>query len=133
MKRDMDLLRSILLEIEKSETWNEGIEIKIDGKNNEEIGYHIFLLEQANLIEIVEQRPMGPKSGRHPCCLTWAGCEFLSAAKDDTRWNSVKENAKRIGAEVFEVILKGLISSAIQQITKPQYKNLCILYLDNSL
>jgi len=47
MKRDMDLIREILLEIEKLPPNTETGEFPIEGWKPEEINYHIRLLCQA--------------------------------------------------------------------------------------
>ena len=44
MKRDMDLARNILFEIEKYSEPNGWTEIKIENYSQEEISYHIKLL-----------------------------------------------------------------------------------------
>lgn len=52
MKRDMDLVRLILLEIEKStEDPRSEIRLQIPNYTFEQISYHVMILHEAGLIE----------------------------------------------------------------------------------
>jgi hypothetical protein len=88
MKRDMDLIRKILLAIEAHPfygKWN--VPLDFGDFPEELVDYHLKLLSEANLIEAKVR--IGSKrwviNG-----LTWAGHEFLDASRDDSRWESVK-------------------------------------------
>ncbi|HLW83304.1 MAG TPA: DUF2513 domain-containing protein [Candidatus Acidoferrales bacterium] len=50
MKRDMDLIREILLEVEKSPSL-EGCQVKIPHRNPEELYYNALQARDAGLIE----------------------------------------------------------------------------------
>jgi len=115
MKRNMDLARMILFEIEKcEEPWGPHQELKIESFSSQEISYHIKLLYQAGLIEAEDASTMGPNG----FCwfagsLTWEGHEFLEAARDDNRWNKTKKLFTDKGSGlVFEalkfVLIQGL-------------------------
>lgn len=53
MKRDMDLCRKILLEVEKASYEGEdGIfDFKVEEYDRDEVSYHLLLLDEARLIE----------------------------------------------------------------------------------
>ena len=51
MKRDMDLCRTILFEVEKFPFRTDWINLKIDGYSKAEIAYHVMILNQAGLID----------------------------------------------------------------------------------
>jgi hypothetical protein len=90
MKRDMDLIRVILLEIEKlPEDWGSH-NIEIETVTPEEITYHVRLLAQAGLIEAEDFSTFSGPSWQ-PKRLTWNGHEFLDAARSDTVWQKAKE------------------------------------------
>lgn len=56
MKRDMDLVRKILLALEAHpEPW-DWFELKIDGHSGVEVSYHLKLISQAGLIEASERK-----------------------------------------------------------------------------
>jgi hypothetical protein len=93
MKRDMDLIRQILLSTEADEN-------KIDAKfTQEEIAYHASLLKDAGFLDAAIVR--GPRNQPHGCVLqglTWDGHEFLDAMRDDTLWKRAKEKFIKPGA-----------------------------------
>ena len=89
MKRDMDLIRKILFEVEKAPySGPDWIDLEIEGHSRGEISYQVLLLWEAGLIEGVDASGRG--SDYRPIRLTWDGHEFLEAVKDDTRWAKVK-------------------------------------------
>src|SRR5215213_8227136 len=102
MKRDMDLARQILFEIEKLP---HGLDVifqpEIEGHSSEEVSYHIMLLTQAGYVE-GEEAP----DGWHARTLTWQGHEFLEAARDESRWNKAKKILKEKGGAITFDILK---------------------------
>lgn len=90
MKRDMDLVRSILLKIEEQPYTGSFLDVSVPGHTGEEISYHIMLLDEAGLIEaenVSSSDGMDWKALR----LTYAGHEFLDAARNDNVWSSAKE------------------------------------------
>jgi hypothetical protein len=87
MKRDMDLIRAILLEVEKS-TSPGGCQIKVPGHSPEELYYNAQLAQEAGLIEASF---LDNSSAFHVLRLTYAGHEFLDAARNDTLWVKAKE------------------------------------------
>jgi hypothetical protein len=113
MKRDIDLVRQILSEMESRKS-DDQRPMQFDGWSDEEISYHIMLLCQANLIETTKASTRaGPCL--IPLSLTWEGHEFLDAARDDTRWNKMKSMVKeKAGAVGFEVIKQVLVVMAKQ-------------------
>jgi hypothetical protein len=90
MKRDMDLMRSLLLEIEKVPFDGGFLDISVPGHSDQEISYHILIMHEAGLIDAVDLSSFDGvcwKAKR----LTNDGHEFLDAAKDDTRWTKAKD------------------------------------------
>ena len=119
MKRDMDIARQVLFEIEKcDDPWGPNRDLVIEGYSKQNISYHVKLLCQAGLIEAQDASSMG--SGGF-CwfagSLTWEGHEFLEAARDDTRWNKTKkfvtEKAGGLGFEVLKFALTQGIKSQL--------------------
>ena len=119
MKRDMDLVRQILMEIEKASTFTQEIELRIPPYSAEEIYYHVQLLDEAGLIESVKFVDRA-RIEIYPLRLTWEGHEFLDAARDDTRWNKVKGAMAKAGGFVFEVAKALLIDYMKQQLIAPK-------------
>jgi len=122
MKRDMDLIRTILLQIENfpyyfsDETGYRFINIKIEGITEAQINYHLALLDDAGLIKrtpkLRDGAPIYSVPPNQIIGLSWAGHEFLDLMKQDTSWNKAKEAMKATGVLAFEVLLKVLIETA---------------------
>lgn len=100
VQRDMDLVRAILLQLERRET-SELLgrdELKIEGRTDLEVGHHLNLLFDAGML-IAE--PVTTPSGRviyvHAQTLSWAGHEFLDNVRDPEIWRQTKAGAVRAG------------------------------------
>ena len=116
MKRDMNLIRKILFEIEKSPSFSGFIDLKIRDYTDEEISYHVLLLSEANLIVALDMSTYG-NTDYKPVRLTWSGHEFLEAAKDDTRWKKAVDTViNKGGGVVFDILKDVLISLAREAI-----------------
>jgi hypothetical protein len=116
MKRDMELARSILLEIEKSPTYMSSIDFKFEGYSEELVSYHILLLNEAGLI-IATDVSSSSDLNWIPERLTWQGHEFLEASRNLTAWNKTKEIMTKSGGFVFEVAKTILIEIIKNQLS----------------
>lgn len=99
MKRDMDLIREILLKIESCEDpWGLEKHPTIESYSASQIGYHIKLLVDAGLVEGHDVTSLG---SLHPefmsLNLTPEGHDFLSAAQDNSIWQKAKEHILKPG------------------------------------
>src|SRR5262245_10758332 len=99
MKRDMDLVRTILQEIEEHESLLSPVHINASGYSPDQITYHLKLLNEAGLIEATETTTLR-EVGFIPKCLTWRGHEFLDAARNETIWQKAKAVIKDRGASI---------------------------------
>jgi hypothetical protein len=108
MKRDMDLIRKILFQVEEKGQPLGWVDLEIPGYAPEQIAQHVRLLEEAGLIEAQNLSTMDGFDYR-PKRLTWAGHEFLDAARNDTVWNRTKEMVKDKGGSIPFEVLKGLL------------------------
>ena len=110
MKRDMDLCRQILLEIEAQEP-GESIEMLQTDTSSNEVIEHLQLLQDAGLIEArVDPRFRDYSIQR----LTWEGHEFLQAARDDTVWD---EAQKRVGS-AWQSLTFTLLKEALEGVVR---------------
>jgi len=104
MKRDMELVRTILLEIEDHQNPMTQITLRCPGYSPEQISYHVKILEQAGLIEAKETTGF-QFMGWIPLSLTWEGHEFLEATRNEGVWQKLKAQLKDKGVSVpFSVI-----------------------------
>jgi hypothetical protein len=116
MKRDIDLIRTILLKIEESDDPTK-IDVRLFSTNHsiEQIQYHLKLLCEAGFIEVKGFREIIlTVSG-----LTWSGHDFLDAARDKSRWEKAKEIIfSKLGSNVFifDLLKQVLFDLAKQQL-----------------
>lgn len=92
--------------------------LDIPDYSEKEVCYHVKLLEEAGLIEARIMTAMG---GEFECVvnsLTWAGHEFLEAARDNSRWEKVKRLVvEKTGSLPFEVLKAGLLQAMLRSIS----------------
>ena len=108
MKRNMDLVRQILLQIEATES-GKAIKLDLPDCGEEEVGLHVELMIEHGLIEgNVAPSHDGPA---HRILtyrikrMTWEGHDFLDAARKDTIWNKAKEKClEATGGLAFDVL-----------------------------
>ncbi len=105
MKRDMDLVRSILLEVEEKPPSDHGwVDIKVEGYTPEEIWYHVKILDEAGLIKAHDLSSFRSDEWK-PERLTWEGHEFLESSRDKNRWEKAKKiMADKVGGVSYELI-----------------------------
>jgi hypothetical protein len=112
MKRDMDLVRKILLVLEAHEEGNAPANFSIEGYSDEVVYHHCYLMKQANLLEADDVTDMSSTSPvAVPLSMTWEGHDFLDAARDNSRWNKALEKVRSIGGNVTFGVLKALLVS----------------------
>lgn len=118
MKKDMDLVREILLRLEAHEHGNAPYELKVEGYSQEQIGYHVYLMNQAGLLlaNDTSHRPaydpdmedLSPEAT--PICLTWEGHEFLEAAREPSMWQAALRMFREKGAALTYEALKVVLA-----------------------
>jgi hypothetical protein len=117
MKRDMNLVRAILLDIETMNQDSANEELMIDGYDNDQIVYHMSLLVEAGLVKgRVHETSQGP----YVRCerLTWQGHEFLDAARDQSVWNEARNILHKTGGGAFSVWL-----TVLQELVKARLRD----------
>ncbi|MFD2514524.1 DUF2513 domain-containing protein [Pontibacter locisalis] len=116
MRRDIDLIRKILLEVEMQDTLSENLSLEIEGASKKEISYHVKLLAQAGYLEANNNSTRDSPDEWNPICLTWQGHEFLDAARDNTIWNKTKVRiGEKLPSITFDVLKSMLIVTLKQQ------------------
>jgi hypothetical protein len=120
MKRDMELIRKILLATEESPSaWAPSAvqELQMEGYSEEEVGYHALLIIEAGLAQGKETPVPGFAPRGFIYRLTWDGHEFLDAARDETRWKQawtiVGQHAGSVTIDVLKDLLKKLMNDAL--------------------
>lgn len=109
MKRDMDLIRRILLAMEAYEHGFVPATFTVEGYDQEVIGHHVWLMAQGHLITAAITTAHGDGSPvALPATITWAGHDFLAAVRNDTVWRKVKAVLKDRGLSLPFALLQDL-------------------------
>ncbi len=114
MKMDPELLRLLLLEIEKHEEPFAASEVEIDGYDSERIAYHAALLHDAGFLVGAEHhtvRGMNFVVQR----MTFSGHEFLEAVRRRSVWRLTRDRMERDGAGFVLDIARDLALAMLRQ------------------
>lgn len=117
MRRDMDLIRTILLNVE-----DHPLVLSTDSYNptwtTQELLYHAKLIDQAGLAEVAFIK----KDDTVACAcigeLTWQGCDFIDTVRSETLWAKVKTTiATSLGSASFNVLTQVASRLALDQLS----------------
>ena len=101
MKRNMDLIRDLLLLIEEQDKDSSELKLPLE-MDRTVVVYHLDLMEQAgftkNNIHYADNKPLWIYSK-----LTWDGHDFLDSIRNDTVWNKTKETIRTKGLEIGQL------------------------------
>ena len=105
MKRDMDLIKIIMLQAEKGK-----ISTAIEGYRKQEILNHQKLLLDAGFLK---GEPYMTREGAQPIVamvyineITWQGYDFLELLKDNEKFSYLKDMAKKVPLEAIKSGIK---------------------------
>ena len=123
MKRDMDLIRALLLEIEEEGRPTVGeSQLHVDWgcSDDERVDYHLSLLVEAELIiaSVASNPDVRPVRRVWPHRLTWKGHEFVESVRDADTWKTTKDGALAVGGWTFDLVkdlAKGIIKKQIEE------------------
>jgi len=90
MKRDMDLIRRMALAI--AELPHDAQLPGLEGVDHQDFVLHAIWMQEAGLIDADVQESLGAPPVVWINRLTWEGCEFADAVRNDTLWNKAKEH-----------------------------------------
>ena len=109
MKRDLDLIRKIVLAIEDAPS-GFAPDLSFEGFSPAQLRYHAYLLVDAGLARGTDVTTMGSQGPEVLITsLTWAGHEFAEAARDDTRWKKAMAIVGEKGGAITFEVLKQLL------------------------
>lgn len=109
MKRDMELVRAILLAMEASPSGFAPAAFTIAGYDQDVIGHHVYLMAQGGLVTAVTTTTFGDQSPvAQPLTLTWDGHEFLALVRNESVWLKVKAEMKDKGLTLPFTLLSAL-------------------------
>ena len=107
MKRDMDLVRQILLEVEARDEEALGQTPQdIEGYDLATVARHVEIMQEAGLVDAHVMRADGvPPYAARVFRLTWQGHDFLEATRNDTIWIKTKNFImEKGGGASFEIV-----------------------------
>lgn len=117
MKRDMELVRELLLSVESDNDFAPLVE-----QHSLEVvlGHLEIMMDAKLLVGRIYRDTNGDLKSAFVQRLTWAGHEFLDNARNDTVWRNVvskvKSAALTVSFEVLAELLKSGAMSAVQHI-----------------
>jgi len=119
MERDMELVKEILAQLRDG---NYQIEEEIDGHSEDEIIYHLKIMEENDLVDVELSEMTNTRTGKEKEWmigavggLTWKGHEFLDAAENASAWQQAKDFVQEQGSNVPFAILQKVMMAYIKQ------------------
>jgi hypothetical protein len=117
VKRDMDIIRHVLLWVESNRSYQLPAEL-----SREQLAYHTQRLIDAGFVEgtvsYCVRRGRRAPDAFHIQRLAWAGHDFLDAARNDTVWHTARGKVLKSGvAWTLELLKETLRARARQQLT----------------
>ena len=117
MKRNMDLIRKILLKAEEHPDGFMPHNFVIEGFDENTMGYHIYLMGQAGLVDVLDRNlDMARSPSAILLNLTWQGHEFLENSRNPNIWEQAKSVIGKAGEGSFAVwqsVLTDLVKRSI--------------------
>jgi len=122
MRRDLELIRDLLLKLEPlsgPRAWQiigpNDPRIQVEGHTSGEIEYHLRLLVEQGF---VEKPRSGPMEGIMFRRLTWAGHDYLDAVRDPKVWQKTKDATEKVGSWTFEIVKELAKSFVTEELRK---------------
>ena len=118
MQRNWDVVRKILIKLEEIGNTSSFIHHdQVNGYDPEVVAYHMQLLDEAGLIKARCTFTGGGLTAAAQS-MTWTGHEFLDQIRNDTVWNTVKNNAREKGISLSLDVIVQLAKAAISSLLK---------------
>ena len=112
MKRDMDLVRWILLHVEAMDPDGTTLFAYPDAYDSDATYEHVRLLESAGYV--TANYEMGNPPGIHGMMLTWVGHDLVDSIRDESIWSEIKNKISSVSGSVSIDVLKALAAQAVR-------------------
>lgn len=114
MKRDMELVREILIQTEESGAeevlMGDKMAEEVGGFSHEEVNYHIGIMVEGGLLDAsITRSSTGMVVGTTIRRLTWEGHEFLDAARNSDIWAQVQDAASEKSLSLTIDVMKNAL------------------------
>lgn len=128
MKRDMDLVREILLQIEKQYISTTIYDLEIQGYDMPTVAYHCKILYDAGLIsDYKAQYADGDIYYFEVGALTWEGNDYLDKIRDNSIWRKTKDTITQRGLplalDTIKTVATAFITAAVEGVANSILKN----------
>ena len=128
MKRNMDLIRALLLKIESLDIPPGVVRglsphnpaLAIEGFTSDEIAHHLRMLVSANFLEASGLPPFGADGSLYFRQISWKGHDFLDSVRDPKLWEKTKKGAEAAGGFTVDLLAdlaKGFVKKQIEDHT----------------
>ena len=119
MKRDLDLIRKILLEIEKMPAGSDPVQIHSVGGDysSEEITHHLGLVHDVGFID-AEKIATYDGTTYLVHRMTWGGHDYLDSVRSDAVWSRVQRKLGKIGGTAALESVKQLAIEVTNELLK---------------
>jgi hypothetical protein len=107
MKRDMELVVKLLNYLEEKEDFITRVTPEIEGYSNDQVYYHLKLLDQAYLVE-AEDSSDDDSIVWGATCLTNQGHDFIDSLKQESIWSTIKSEFKDASLSTIVSVTKQL-------------------------
>lgn len=111
MKRDLDLVRTILLAVEALPPDPPLEFLHIPNCDDEVVMHHLTMMADAELVT-VENTTTLAQLEIYPTGLTWKGADVLDAVREDKQWRQAKAYASQVGATTFNAFVSAVVAWA---------------------
>lgn len=119
MRRDMDLVRVILLKIEEEHAGVGLANLEVEGYDCAIIAYHCQLLEEAGLVSSCIVRYADDSVVFFSVGgLTWEGADYLDKVRDDSVWAKTKNLAAEKGVPLVVETVKTISSAVVSSLAE---------------
>lgn len=117
MRRDVELIRKLILAVEESPSARAPRDLTIEGYTDEEVGYHAYLIGQQGLAVVANNSTRGNKLSAIILNLTAAGHDFADASRNATVWNTViatlKDKAITAPISIIQAMLEQVMRGMV--------------------
>ena len=118
MKRDMDLVREILMFVSECDEPVDASIFVSDNHDLDKVLYTIYLMKDADLVDANIIKAYGGKYlGAEIISLTWQGHDFLDNIRSDKVWSQVKKTiaktSKGASLYVFKKLAEKIVLDSI--------------------
>lgn len=108
MKRDMELVRTILLTLAAvPEGQHIPNPLVIDGHSEQAVGHHVSLMGQAGLLKVADITATDNVCSQAlPLEITWKGHDFIETMQSQEVWERTKQAMKEAGGGGFSMMME---------------------------